>query len=80
MFSIWIPQLAAFVAALVVAWLAKRGLNVDQTAVTAFFVGTFALVKGILSRYWNPGNVAAPELVDEPQRQVRAIRRARGLD
>lgn len=79
MFSIWAPQIAALLAAFVVSWGARKGFTLDQTVTTGIFVGVFTAVKTTISRYWNPGNVAAPELVDEPARQVRAIRRARGI-
>jgi len=78
MFSIWAPQIAAFLAAFLVAWAAKHQFTLDQDQVTALFVGVFSAAKTTINRYWNPGNVAAPELVDEPARQVKAIRRARG--
>ena len=76
MFSILTPQLAAFLAALAVTYGAKHGLNLEQDTLTATFVGVFALVKTVVGKYTNPGNVNAPELVDQPKEQVKAVRRA----
>lgn len=78
MLSIWIPQVAAFLAAIVVAWAAKHQWTLDQTATTAFFVGTFTVIKTAVSSKLNPGNVANSALVDGPIREVRAMRRSRG--
>jgi hypothetical protein len=78
MFSIWIPQFAAFLAAFLATWGAKKGFDFDPEVLTATFVGIFTIVKTIVARYANPGNVAAPELVDQPKDQVRAVRRASG--
>ena len=77
--SVWIPKVAAFLAALAVAYAAKRGFTLDTDQVTVIFVAVLGIVKTVLGRYMNPGNVNAPELV-EPQRrevaQARAMRQA----
>jgi hypothetical protein len=84
MLSIWIPQIAAFLAALFVAWLAKHNLNVDIEVVTATFVGIFKIVYTVLGRWMNPGNVNDPALVEDSKarasqaRAARAARRAGG--
>lgn len=79
MFSIWIPQIAAFLAALLVSWGAKHGFTLGLEATTATFVGVFTIVKTVAGRYLNPGNVNAPELVEGPKHAVRAARRDRGV-
>ena len=84
MFSIWIPQIAAFLAALVASWGAKHGFNFDQEGLAATFVGVFAIVKTLLGRWLNPGNVNDPALVEDGKvratqaRAARAARRASG--
>lgn len=84
MLSIWIPQIAAFLAALLVTWGAKHGLTFDHDTLAATFVGTFAIVKTIAGHWLNPGNVNDPALVEESKvratqaRAARAARRAGG--
>jgi hypothetical protein len=84
MLSIWIPQIAAFLAALVVTWGAKHGLTFDHDMLAATFVGTFTIVKTLLGRWLNPGNVNDPVLLEDSKarasqaRAAKAARRAGG--
>lgn len=83
--AVWIPQVAAFLAALVVAWAAKHGFTLDAEQVTATFVGVFAIVKTLLGHWLNPGNVNDPALVEDSKvrasqaRAAKAARRGRAI-
>lgn len=84
MFAIWAPKIAGFLAALLVAWAAQHNMALSETQVTATFIGIFKIIETLLSRWLNPGNVTAPELVDAPRieaahlRTLRKTRRSRG--
>jgi hypothetical protein len=81
MLSIWIPQLAAFLAAMLATWGTQHGLNFgDEKVLAATFVGVFTIVKTLLGRWLNPGNVNDPVLLEDSKArasQARAARAAR---
>jgi hypothetical protein len=74
MFAIWLPQIAAFLAGIVVTWAAQHQFTLSQTEVTAVFVAAFKFIELVIARWMNPGNVAASELVNQPKAEARSIR------
>jgi hypothetical protein len=74
MWSIWIPKIAAFLAAVVVTYAASRGLTLSEAQLTAIFVAVLGAVKTLIGSRLNPGNVNAKELVEEPKAVARAAR------
>lgn len=77
MLNVLIPQLAGFLAGLVVAYGASHGLTLNQAEVAGVFVAVWRAVELAVAAKVNPANVASGDLVQKGIAEKREVRSAR---
>lgn len=77
MFNVLIPQLAGFLAGLVVAYAAAHGLTLNQAEVAGVFVAVWRVVEGLVASKVNPANVASGALVQKGITEKREVKAAK---
>jgi hypothetical protein len=72
MWRVFLPRIAAILAAWLVGWAADHQLTLDQEQVTIAMLSVYAFLHRVISRWVNPGDATKSVLVEEDKITVQS--------